>query len=101
MSNNMMQQQLNAQMQNGQQSSSNHEQKNDVSPKPNNKHPQHQQNKNILLQSSHENMTDQSLQLIEKSLSGIVNKIPFYSNSVNKNNNDPSIGAHQNNTYKK
>jgi len=49
MSNNMMQQQLNAQMQNGQQSSSNHEQKNDVSPKPNNKHPQHQQNKNILL----------------------------------------------------
>ena len=46
------------------------------------------------------------MEFIEKSLSGIVNKIPFYSNSVNRTNNsnaDPSfmMGTPQQNINKK
>lgn len=40
------------------------------------------------------NLSEQSEEFIEKSLSGVVNKIPFYSNSVNRSNtsnNDPSF----------
>lgn len=46
------------------------------------------------------------MEFIEKSLSGIVNKIPFYSNSINRSNNsnvDPSfmMGTPQQNISKK